>query len=72
MGRQVNKINNNYDYNNNKLRYVFKYLVISISVALVYMTVPAVVPNVYQSQEINGEKIYCGCTLTIIINKYIS
>ena len=47
-------------------------MVISISVALVYMAVPAVVPNVYQSQEIYGEKIYCGCILTIIINKSIS
>ncbi len=72
MGRQVNKINNNYDYNNYKLRYVFKCLVISISVALVYMAVPAVVPNIYKPQEIQREEIYCGCILIIIINKNIS
>jgi hypothetical protein len=36
------------------------------------MAVPAVVPNIYQPQKISEEEIYCGCILTIIINKNIS
>jgi len=36
------------------------------------MAVPAVVPNIYKPQEIQGEEIYCGCILTNLINKNIS